>query len=414
MARGELPREVARRIIDTVGGSGTPPEYGFQYFTVGLDDYLQVLEGEYLADYIQQGGSCFKLVVGIYGGGKTHFLYCVRERAWRHRFVVSYVTLSPEQTPLHKLELVYRAVALNLTRPLTAAELQSGYEQGIESLVQSWYAQKRAELEHAGFSGDELAEALRSYAATIRGFESVSFARAMQGAFLALLERRDEDFDTLMQWLKGEGYVRSLHGKLGILQRIDRSTAFSMLRSLLQWVRFLGYAGLVILMDEAERVPSLSSRQRELLLHNLRELIDACAQVHFKHTLCLYAVPDETFLEGRAQIYEALRQRLATTFDVINPTGVKIDLEKAGSDAVATLEAIGHKLAAIYAVAYDTSLDSAHLSATTSEIAQAAYEHRYGEAGYKRLFVQRLVQALHLLRIRGGPVSARDVGLEST
>ena len=39
-------------------------------------------------------------------------------------------------------------------------------------------------------------------------------------------------------------------------------------------------------------------------------------------------VPDESFLEGRTNVYEALNQRLATVFEnELNPTGVKIDLE---------------------------------------------------------------------------------------
>jgi len=77
----ELTARIARRIIDTVGANGTPPEYGFQFFTEGLDPYLSIIEDEYLGSYINQGGSAFKLVVGVYGGGKTHFLYCVRDIA---------------------------------------------------------------------------------------------------------------------------------------------------------------------------------------------------------------------------------------------------------------------------------------------------------------------------------------------
>lgn len=53
-----------------------------------------------------------------------------------------------------------------------------------------------------------------------------------------------------------------------------------------------------------------------------------------------------------------------------------------------------------------------HTERAIGEIAQAAYDERFGEIGYKRLFVQRLIPALHILRRKGGPVRLQDVGFE--
>ena len=39
-----LDARLARRIIDNLGSAGQPPEYGVQYFTVGLDPYLDGFE----------------------------------------------------------------------------------------------------------------------------------------------------------------------------------------------------------------------------------------------------------------------------------------------------------------------------------------------------------------------------------
>jgi hypothetical protein len=407
----DLTREQARRVIDRVGGDGQPPEYGFQFFTAGLDAYCDVLSKEYLETFIADGGSAFKMVVGTYGGGKTHFLYTVRELAWANRFVAAHVDLSPEETPFHRLELVYRSIAMNITPPLEPAEILSGYERGMESFLRRWFSQKYQELQAAGVSGDRLKEELNTYAATLKGSESVSFRKAVKEAFLSLADRREEDFSNVVQWLLGEGYDRRVHGRLGILQRIDKSTAFSMIRSLAQWVCEIGYAGLVVLFDEAERIPSLTSKQRDLLLNNLRELIDECGQATLNRTLFFYAVPDEHFLEGRTQIYEALRQRLATEFDEVNPSGVKIYLEKTGGDPVPTLVEIGSKLAAIYETAYSPSWARAELTQATSALASAAYEQRFGDIGYKRLFVQKFIQACHRFRHTGSVPSPKDLGL---
>jgi hypothetical protein len=393
-----LSQDVARRIINDVGGSGIPPEYGFHFFTAGLDEYLKPIEEEYLGSFIKGGGSSFKMVVGAYGGGKTHFLYCVRDLAWKEGFAVSYVRLSPSETPFHKLEEVYKSIVLNLTRPLTPEELLSGYEKGIESFIKSWYSTKMQELQSKGITGNRLREELNSYLESIPNFESISFTNAVREAFRCLLDRRDDDFSSIAQWLRAEGFDKREHCCFKIMQKIDKSTAFPMVRSLVRWIREVGCSGLVVLFDEAEQTPSMSGKQRDLLLSNLRELIDECGHGTLANSMFFYAVPDENFLQGRTQIYEALRQRVSTVFEMFNPVGVKIRLENLSQKPEQLLREIGEKLAHIYEIAYGMKFEADTLRESIGNIADAAYGQRYGDIGYKRLFVQSAVKGFGLLR----------------
>ncbi len=404
-----LNSEIARRIIDTVGANGIPPEYGFQFFSAGLDTYLSVIKDEYLSTFIKQGGSAFKMVVGVYGGGKTHFLYSIRDIAWEQNFVVSYVSLSPGESPFHRLELVYRAIVRGILPALEPEELLSGYEQGIVSFFRSWFSIKYQEFRTKGLTGEDLREALLDHVENIQGIESISFAKAIKSAFRALLNKQEEDFFNICQWLIGEPYERRTHGRYGILQRIDRTTAFTMIRSLGQWIKQIGYSGLVVLLDEAERITSLSTKQKEQHLSNLRELIDECGHTAFHSMMIFYAVPDENFLEGRSQVYEALKQRLATVFDMLNPTGVKIELEKLSIEPEAFLVEVGEKLKKIFEVAYDYRFEREASEKTIRTIAEAAYKQRYGDIGYKRLFVQKLITGLHFLKQKGYPPSVDEL-----
>lgn len=406
----ELNPTVARRIIDTVGANGIPPEYGFQFFTAGLQPYLSVINDEYLSSFIKQGGSAFKMVVGVYGGGKTHFLYCVRDLAWKHNFVVSYASLSPGESPFHRLELVYSAIVRGIVPPLSPEELLSGYEQGMVSFLRTWFSLKFQEYRNKGLAGNDLHQALLNEVERLEGVESISFTKAVKAAFRALLEKQEEDFMNICQWLSGEGYDRRIHGRYGILQRLDKTTAFTMLRSLSQWVRQVGYGGLIVLLDEAEQVPSLSTKQREQHLNNLREVIDECGHTSFQGVMIFYAVPDEKFLEGRTQVYEALKQRVCTVFETLNPSGVKVELEKVVSEPIPFLCEIGGKLVNVYETAYSHKFDESGCQRTVKTVAEAAYEQRFGDIGYKRLFVQMLVRELHSLRGKGIPPSPDDLG----
>ncbi len=389
---------VARRIIEQVSGTGQPPEFGLEFFTSGLDPYLSVLDTEYLSTYIRDGGSVFKLLVGIYGGGKTHFLYCVRNLAWQRNFATAYVSLSPSDCPFYKLEEVYKAIARGITPPLTQEELLSGYERGIDSFIRIWFAEQRSRLIDEGFADAELMDELTRVSQQLQGIESLSFARAIGAAFRALTDDHEEVFQDICQWLRGEGYDQRRHRPHGILQRIDKTTAFAMIRSLLRFVREAGYSGLVILLDEAERIPSMSGKQSELLLNNLRQLIDECGYSHFQGAMILYAVPDENFLQGRTQTYEALRQRVGTVLGPDeNPSGVKIEMEKMTPDPEAFLTDVGTKLAGVFEVAYGP-LDHAALEPRIRALAASAFEQRFGDIGYKRLFVQQLIPELRALR----------------
>lgn len=407
-----LNRKTARRIIEQISSSGQPPTYGTQYFTVGLDEYVDTLDEEYLSDFIKEGGSSFKMVVGVYGGGKTHFLYNIRDLAWKNNFAVSYVSLkSSGECPFYKLDLVYKAIINGLVPPLPLEELAEGYEAGIAAFLRTWYAVKYISYQEQGIPEKEFRGAILSEFRQIET-SSVSFSHAIKAALTAEINNDPETFELVSQWLKGEGYEKRIHGKHNILQKIDQTTAFQMIRSLGQTIRQLGYSGLIILLDEAERIPSLSTKQREQHLSNLREIIDECGDPSFNGIMLFYAVPDANFLDGRTQVFEALRQRVATIFTSLNPSGVRIELEKVipEDSQVDFLEKVGFKLKSIYEIASDCTLESSSSNQLIGQIAEWAHEQRFGDEGYKRIFVQKLIPGFRFLHKKGRIPSMRELG----
>ncbi|MBM4371803.1 MAG: DUF2791 family P-loop domain-containing protein [Deltaproteobacteria bacterium] len=394
-------RRWARRIIEVLGAHGIPPESGLQHFSVGLDPWLKVLENDYLRTFIgEDGGAAFKLVVGAYGGGKTHFLYTVRELAWRQGYAVAYVPLSGDETPFHRMELVYASVARSLTGPRSEEQLFSGYEKGLGALLAEWTAEL---LPRTGGEPGALDGILDG---VLDGVENVNFSRALRAAIHALARRDAATFERMKGWLTVQGFDRLAFRDHGILRSVDRSNAFSVLRSLVQFLRAAGYTGLVVLFDEAEVVPSMSSRDRQHLLANLRELIDSCGHNEFRGTMFFYAVPDYGFFEGRLNVYEALRQRLSSVFEFDNPTGVAIELERTAGDPQEALEDIGGRLYDIYCTAYGWTGDRDVLVPRLQALARDAWQRRGGDIGYKRLFVKGAVRLFHAAR--AGRLDALD------
>src|SRR5438046_8850012 len=105
---------LARQIIEVLGQSGTPLSKGVSYYNVGNESLLNTIDTHYLGSFLADGGAVFKLVVGDYGSGKSHFLYCVRDRAWQRNFAFSKVDLSPKESPYDDQKRVYAAVASSI------------------------------------------------------------------------------------------------------------------------------------------------------------------------------------------------------------------------------------------------------------------------------------------------------------
>ncbi|HTW91101.1 MAG TPA: BREX system ATP-binding domain-containing protein [bacterium] len=389
-----MERQLALAIVNKLGSTGTPPEFGIEHFTVGLEPYLRVLEDEYLNGILKFNLSSFKLITGNYGGGKTHFLYTVRNLAFRHNYCVAYVGLNPTECPFDKLELVYKSIAANLIAPRPADAPTAVWDKGIESVVRKWHDDQRKLHDRT--------DNLRKYLETLPTTESTSFSNAARGAFASLLAEDGEGFNDVVQWLKGEDVSREVRAMHRISERIDKATAFRVLRSLIQWVHAIGYTGLVLLFDEAERGMSISSsRDKRRALDNLRQLVDECGNSRLPGAMVFYAVPDENLLlEGSGGVYEALKQRLRTTLNETNPVGVRINLEDLGIEPAEFLGRLGERLAVLFGDAYEVQLPEEKRGAIVRTLAELAASAFAFDVGYRRLFVVSVLEAFHQLRAK--------------
>jgi hypothetical protein len=383
-----LQPELARHIIQRVGESGQPPEQGITHLNVGNDSYLRILDEEYLTRLKHNPrGSSFKLVQGYYGGGKTHFLYCVRDLAWKHGFLTSLVNLSPKECPYDDPVKVYSAVAINLTGP----PLEEGVEptRGLTDLLRNLADDRRTAM------GEEKAMMWIQQTAARVSTESHSFRKAA-AAFMAAHLQGDADREAILEpWLLGEPVPRTDTRPMGVFEAIESSTGFKMLRSLSQVISGYGLPGIVLLFDEVDRNLSLTSRKILAVGDNLRQVIDLCGQARLPSTLFLYAVPPE-FLRNVVPDYPALDQRLKSPVPLCerSPQAAVIDLEHLDMDPVALLTGIGERLQSIFEKATGWEADPTIQAHNRALIASTMAAYTF-EVSHRRLFVKTYVDFLY-------------------
>lgn len=118
-----------RTVIDALR-RGAVPDSGLDLLATGLDRFEAALDAE--LDAVASGGSVFKAVRGEYGSGKTFFTRWLGERAKRRNFAVAEIQVSENETPLHRLETVYR----RLTERLTTSSFPPS---ALRPVVDAWF-----------------------------------------------------------------------------------------------------------------------------------------------------------------------------------------------------------------------------------------------------------------------------------
>ncbi|HQU44834.1 MAG: ATP-binding protein, partial [Planctomycetia bacterium 21-64-5] len=106
-----------QEVIDALR-RGTVPRSSLDAFAVGLERFEAALDDELRK--VGAGGSVFKAVRGEYGCGKTFFARWLADRARKLGFATSEAQISETETPLHRLETVYRRLMERLSTTDTA------------------------------------------------------------------------------------------------------------------------------------------------------------------------------------------------------------------------------------------------------------------------------------------------------
>ncbi len=385
---------LARQIIDVLGQSGTPLSKGVSYYNVGNESLLNTMDSHYLGSYLADGGAVFKLVVGDYGSGKSHFLYCVRDRAWQRNFAVSKVDLSPKESPYDDQRRVYAAVTSSIIWHELGdlGEDERGLTRFLEGTLRRIVHPHGVDLEDPGAA--EVPE-VRALLQTLEStpVDSLSFHKAIQGYVAALLRGQELRLESLGRWLHGDEVspedMRDLRS-IGVTEKINKNNAFKMLRSLCQVVRALGYTGLGLLFDEGDRMLSVGGKSEKVATDNLREVIDRCRE-DLPGAMFLYAVPP-VFVHDVVPKYPALQQRVQAPnyFSRSNPFSPQINLDRLDIPDEELLTQIGSRLLAIFEVAFGARLNADVQAQNIATFSQAARES-YLAISHRRLFIKALV-----------------------
>jgi hypothetical protein len=387
----------AARRDDIIGAlrRGTVPSSGLDALAVGIDSFVPTFDEELTTVAAGRGG--FKAVRGEYGTGKTFFGRWLQERARTRGFAATEVQISETETPLHRLETVYRRLVEHLGTADTASGAFRGVIDGwFYALEQDVLADESVDPNDADVlvsRTDQLMEArMASISKTAPAFSAVLRAYRRAGAAGDTMLA-----DGLISWLSGQPNVAaSIKRTAGIKGELDHFGATNFLIGLLTILRDSGFGGLVIVLDEVETLQRMRTDTREKGLNALRQWVDEIDAGRYPG-LYLVVTGTPAFFDGPqgVQRLPPLAQRLHVDFGTDrrfdNPRAVQIRL--APFD-YASLLAVGRRARDIYTTGRPneqrlrTAVDDAYLDILARAVAGGLGD-KVGVA--PRLFLKKLV-----------------------
>ncbi|MEU9465353.1 BREX system ATP-binding protein BrxD [Streptomyces avermitilis] len=390
----EISAARRREVVDALR-RGTVPQAGLDLFAVGLDRFTGALDDDIAT--VAGGGAAFHAVRGEYGSGKTFFARWLAERAKRAGLATTEVQVSETETPLHRLETVYR----RLTERLATATHQPS---ALRAVVDSWFYTLEEEILDAGDIADddekalaEAVDALMEQRLADVARTTPAFAAALRGYRHARASGDAATAEALIAWLGGQKSVAaSARRAAGVRGDLDHFAALGFLQGLLTVLRDCGHPGLLVVLDEIETLQRVRGDVREKGLNALRQLLDEIDAGRFPG-LFLIITGTPAFYDGQqgAQRLAPLAQRLATDFTTDprfdSPRAVQLRLT--GFDLV-RLGELGRNVRDLYAGAarhperIAASVDDAYIA----ELATAVTGGLGGKVGVApRLFLRKLV-----------------------
>ena len=295
--------------------NGIVPQQGLEELLVGRKEEIEMFKEE--LDYVSQGGGSIKFLKGDYGSGKTFLSGIIREKAWEKNYIVSWIELGRDNR-FNKFENVYNKIVTGMRtknyrdKPALEFILQEWLKRLEENIrykenLNPLYLEDRKKL--ARIINQEIEKNLGNVC-TI----NPSFVNAIIGYYYASKNKQNSVKNGAIGWLMGEKNIPAkIKNMFNVKGKINKENALNYLKAIINLIIELDYAGLVVIVDEAEKIFNIVRKDyRKEAYENLRKIVDKTTNQELKNSLFIFAATEKFFEDEEKGVasYQALNQRL--------------------------------------------------------------------------------------------------------
>ncbi|MFX3674777.1 MAG: ATP-binding protein [Paenisporosarcina sp.] len=315
----EIKKRDSTAILNSLGG-GVVPSRGLQHIMVGrAEEVKQILSD---LDNIKKGSSFMKLFIGPFGSGKSFIQALIQQVAFNEKFVVAKADFTPERR-LYGTEGKAVATYTELMKNLATVTVPQGG--ALPTILDKWISEIQMKVQvdknydsvafdNPDFVKDvELAitEVVSKMDELVGGYD---FARILTQYFKGFITDDSELQRQALRWLRGE-YTSKMEARkdLGVREIINDINYYEYIKVFSQFVKQIGYSGLVINLDEAINLYKITHPQtREKNYETILKIYNDTLQGNVEGLyITLGGTPE--FLEDERKglfSYGALKRRL--------------------------------------------------------------------------------------------------------
>jgi len=311
------------------------------------------------------------------------------------------VQISELETPLHKLETVYRRICESLR---TSAFPPSAFR----PVVDAWLFGVEEDAATAGGVDEATAEQVAALLDQRLGEVASAtpvFPLALRGYLEAQNAGDERTAEAVIAWMSGQPHVGAAAKRVaGVRGDIDHFLAMGFLQGLLAILKGARHPGLLIVLDEVETLQRMRSDARAKALNALRQWLDELDSGRYPG-LYLMITGTPAFFDGRqgVQGLPPLAARLSTSFSdprFDNPRAPQIRLP---AFDLARLVEVGVRVRDIFAEgsAAEERVRELADDAFLSDLAVAVAGKLGGQVGIvPRLYLRKLItEVLDLIEL---------------
>ncbi len=261
-------QKIPKRILNTLLASlsaGVVPRSGAPYIAIGRKLEIEALLGD--LETVNEGGGTMRFLIGRYGSGKSFLMQLIREYALERDFITADADLSPERR-LYGTGGSGVATYRELMKNLASRTSPDGG--ALPKIIARWIDILKTELLAEGITPDSnefdaklnarVADKLRDIEFMVGGFD---FARVVSEYYKAVQRGDDDKKTACLCWLRGEFSTKTEARNslgFGVSVIIDDDNWYDFLKLWAVLVRFMGYRGLIVFIDECVNLYKINHR----------------------------------------------------------------------------------------------------------------------------------------------------------
>lgn len=308
-------------ILNSLSG-GVVPSRGLQYILVGRSqEATQILKD---LEEVKKGTSIIKFFIGSFGSGKSFIQALIQQIGFKENFVVTKADFTPERR-LYGSDQKAVALYTELMKNLSIATVPEGgalstifdkWITDVQEQVVQMRGYRSVELDNPNFISDVEHEITRLVSKMDVFTGGYDYARILTRYYQGFIHDDSELQRKALRWIRGEYRTKTeARADLGVRDTINDDNYYNYIKIMSQFVRQIGYSGLVVNFDEAINLYKITHpHTREKNYESILKIFNDTLQGNLEGLYITFGGTLEFLEDERRGLfsYGALKRRLET------------------------------------------------------------------------------------------------------